>query len=130
VLRYPALLGSDAPFEQRGYPFSSNLFPFAVQLVCELATDAICTAAESRRGFDLHSAWKDRFDGFASAFLLVGITSFSTASALSTGADDFSRCRGQDMCFCSRGNGLVPGGVADAYCTYLYRNSSGLPPGL
>lgn len=130
ALRYPALLGSTDPFEQRGYAFFPNLLPFAVQLVCELATDAICNAAESRRGFDLRSAWKDRFDGFSAAFLITGIASFVSASALSTGADDFSLCRGQDMCFCSGGNGLVPGGVAESYCMYLYhQNTSEAPPG-
>jgi hypothetical protein len=130
VLRYPALLGSADPFEQRGYAFSTNLLSFAVQLISELVTDTICIAAEARRGFDMHSAWEDRFDGFLSALLICSLVCFSTASALTTGADDFSQCRGQDMCFCSGGNGLVPSGVADSYCMYLYPNTSGVPPTL
>ncbi len=100
-----------------------------MQLISELVTDTICIAIETRRGFDMHGAWEDRFDGFLPIILLCCWSSFSTASALSTGADDFSLCRGKDMCFCSGGNGLVSGGVAESYCMYLYP-STGVPPTL
>ncbi len=134
-------LGQSEPLYYNFRPFRNHLELFdggnwyrelalgsALMVVIELVTDTICILFEERRrSVRMLSVWRE----LPKARLLPLVAFSLMFSALAgqirnlTG-DNLQLCNHRDACFCVD-NGLLPGGVREAYCLALYPNSSGRP---
>ncbi len=100
----------------------------ALMVAIEFVTDTICILFEERRrSVRLLSVWRE-----LPKARLLPLVAFSLLLASfggqvrSLNGDNLKLCNRRDACFCVD-NGLLPGGVREAYCLAIYPNSSGLP---
>eukprot|EP00670_Eutreptiella_braarudii_P005162 CAMPEP_0174283326 /NCGR_PEP_ID=MMETSP0809-20121228/4003_1 /TAXON_ID=73025 ORGANISM="Eutreptiella gymnastica-like, Strain CCMP1594" /NCGR_SAMPLE_ID=MMETSP0809 /ASSEMBLY_ACC=CAM_ASM_000658 /LENGTH=552 /DNA_ID=CAMNT_0015378183 /DNA_START=121 /DNA_END=1779 /DNA_ORIENTATION=- len=106
------------------------LYSFLIQILSEVVVDTVCIAIANYFNHDLCAAWKF----FSKKALIIGLIAagtFSCAVSTNTMRVDYVRpCFGVDMCYCSKGYGLSPGGLRERYCLHIYQNSSipGRPP--
>ena len=105
-----------------------NLAPLfynaAMQLVCEVFVDSFCMYYERR--LDHWRSWKmitQNLKIFMSIYNFAVLVGATLATWMVIHSDDLALCKGKDVCFCVN-NGLVIGGVIEAYCKRIYPNGT------
>jgi hypothetical protein len=109
-------------FEPSKADFTSLIYSTALQLVMELLVDSVCLYFDRRT--DPLSIWKSLDKRkFVPLFMLASWYGTLLADMAFKWGDDLTKCWGTDMCFCVK-NGLLQGGVREAYCLKIYPNAT------
>jgi hypothetical protein len=100
----------------------SLIFSTVLQILMEVLVDGTCLYFE--RITDPLSIWRAlNKRKFLPLLLLASLYGSNLAFAIFISGDNFSSCRGTDMCFCVN-NGFIQGGVREAYCHLIYPNAT------
>ena len=114
------------PFET-----TSVLVYLGLQIFGELLVDSVCLYHEEKKSsVNSGKVWKGLYKrSFFLMYIFATGYGYCCAFAIVYGSDSFSKCMGKNMCCCVN-NGLVEGGVFDAYCALLqeHKNVSWSPP--
>ena len=115
----------DAPL-----PLRSLLLSFLIQLVGEALSDSVCCFVERRRGLFVREEWLKLWR-VSFVVMFIGASWFAhVAMRFFKGQqDNFTKCRGRDLCLCANGNGLHPHGLRQRYCQRLQGNASAVGGG-
>ncbi len=99
----------------------------AMQLLIEIVTDTVCIVYETRRGLDPLAVWTGLSKKTLLPFVVYAIFFASYGGQVrSILGDRFNACWSRDFCWCIN-NGLLPGGVREAYCLLVHNATAGLP---
>ncbi len=101
---------------------SALIFTALLQFGMEMVVDSLCLYFD--RKTDPLSIWKSlNKRKFIPLFIMASWYGSVLAVTMFVGSDNVDKCMGADLCYCVN-NGLMEGGVLEAYCFLIYPNAN------